>query len=125
MFVAPTSRPEMNVAFGESKTVLVVGQAAKRDRLPYETLNYRRLHGGYTILLARTGLLENELSDMEGIDVVKVLRENPMIAGTLIIALSAFPHMKARCLDSGGNGFIQKPIKALDLLTQLRKLTKV
>jgi CheY-like chemotaxis protein len=32
--------------------------------------------------------------------------------------------MKARCLDSGCNGFIQKPIKALDLITQLRNLTR-
>ena len=60
----------------------------------------------YAIFLARTGggaikstkehaadvvLLEIELIDMEGIDVVKAIRENPIRAGTLIIAISAFP----------------------------------
>jgi CheY-like chemotaxis protein len=32
--------------------------------------------------------------------------------------------VKAKCLDNGCNGFVQKPIKVLDLLTALRKLTK-
>ena len=126
----------MNVASGGSKTVLVVGKQPKE--IAYLTKHLTI--AGYAILLARTGagaikstkehapdvvLLEIDLSDMEGIDVVKAIRENPMRAGTLIIAISAFLYMKARCLDSGCNGFIQKPIKALDLLTQLRKLTKV
>jgi CheY-like chemotaxis protein len=125
----------MNVAFGESKTVLVVGKQPKEDRLPYETLNYSRLRNFSCSNWRRRRkehkehapdvvLLEIDLSDMEGIHVVKAIRENPMRAGTLFIAISAFPYMKARCLDSGWNGFIQKPIKALDLLTQLRKLTK-
>ena len=125
----------MNVTFGESKTVLVVGRQPKE--IAYLTKHLTI--AGYAILLARTGagaiksttehapdvvLLEIDLSDMEGMDVVKAIRENPMRAGTLIIAISAFPYMKARCLDSGCNGFIQKPIKALDLVTQLRKLTR-
>jgi CheY-like chemotaxis protein len=69
-------------------------------------------------------LLEIDLSDMDGIDVVKAIRENPERAKTPIIAISAFPYMKARCLDSGCNAFIQKPVKALQLITQLRKLTR-
>ena len=126
----------MNVASGESKTILVVGKQPKE----IAHLTKHLTIAGYAVLLARTGagaikstkehapdvvLLDIELSDMEGIDVVKALRENSIRAGTLIIAISAFPYMKTRCLDSGCNGFIQKPIKALDLLTQLRKLPKV
>ena len=126
----------MNLGFRESKTVLVVGKQPKEIAYLTKPLTI----AGYAMLLARTGagaiksikehaadvvLLEIDLSDIEGIDVVKAIRENPMRAGTLIIAISAFPYMKARCLDIGCNGFIQKPIKALDLLTQLRKLTKV
>jgi CheY-like chemotaxis protein len=126
----------MSVAVGESTTVLVVGKQPKE--IAYLTKHLTI--AGYAILVARTGagaiqstkehapdvvLLEIDLSDMEGIDVVRTIRENPTRAGTSIIAISAFPYMKARCLDSGCNGFIQKPIKALDLLTQLRKLTKV
>jgi CheY-like chemotaxis protein len=126
----------MNVAFGKSKTVLVVGKQPKE--IAYLTKHLTI--AGYAILLARTGagaikstkkhapdvvLLEIDLSDIEGIDVVRAIRENPRRAGTAIIAISAFTYMKARCLDSGCNDFIQKPIKALDLLTQLQKLTKV
>jgi CheY-like chemotaxis protein len=126
----------MSVAVGESTTVLVVGKQPKE--IAYLTKHLTI--AGYAILVARTGagaiqstkehapdvvLLEIDLSDMEGINVVRTIRENPTRAGTSIIAISAFPYMKARCLDSGCNGFIQKPIKALDLLTQLRKLTKV
>ena len=122
------------MAVGESTTVLVIGKQPKE--IAYLTKHLTI--AGYAILVARTGaiqstkehapdvvLLEIDLSDMEGIDVVRTIRENPTRAGTSIIAISAFPYMKARCLDSGCNGFIQKPIKALDLLTQLRKLTKV
>jgi two-component system, sensor histidine kinase len=93
---------------------------------------------GYAILLARIGagaikttkehaldlvLLEIDLSDIEGVDVVRAIRENPVRAGTPIIAISAFPYMGVICLDKGCNGFIQTT-KALDILTQLRKLTK-
>jgi len=125
----------MNVAAGKSKTVLVVGR--QPNEIAYLT---RHLSiAGYAILFARTGagaikttkehapdvvLLEIDLSDMDGIDVVRAIRENPMRAMTPVVAISAFPYMKAKCLDNGCNGFIQKPIKALDLLTQLRKLTK-
>jgi two-component system, sensor histidine kinase len=125
----------MNVAVEKSQTVLVVGKQ------PNE-IAYLKKHlsiAGYAILFARTGagaikainehapdvvVLEIDLSDMDGIDVVRTIRENPVRARTPIMAISAFPYMKARCLDSGCNSFIQKPIKALDLLTQLRKLTK-
>ena len=126
----------MNVALGKSRTVLVVGKQPKE-------IGYLSKHlsiAGYSILLARTGagaikatkehapdivLLEIDLSDMEGVDVVRAIRENPARAGTSIIAISAFSYMRAMCLDYGCSGFIQKPIKALELLTQLRKLTKV
>jgi CheY-like chemotaxis protein len=125
----------MNVAVGKSKTVLVVGK--QPNEIAYLTKHLSI--AGYAILFARTGagaikttnehapdivLLEIDLSDMDGIDVVRMIRESPVRGRTPIMAISAFPYMKARCLDSGCNGFIQKPIKALDLLTQLRKLTK-
>lgn len=126
----------MNVAVGKSKTVLVVGKQPKEIAYLTKHLSI----AGYSLLFARTGagaikatkehapdivLLEIDLSDMEGVDVVRAIRENPVRAGTPIIAISAFPYMRIMCLDNGCNGFIQKPIRALDLLTQLRKLTKV
>ena len=111
-------------------------QAAEGNRLAHKTLVYP----GLCFLLARTGagaikvikehapdvvLLEIDLSDMEGIGVVRAIREKPLRAGTPTIAISAFPYVRVMCLDNGCDDFIKKPIKALDLLTQLRKLTKV
>ena len=125
----------MKVVFVKPKTVLVVGRQPKEIAYFTKQLTI----AGLAISFARTGagaiksikehapdvvLLQIDLSDMEGLDVVKATRENPDRAATPIIAISAFPYMKARCLDSGCNGFIQKPIKALDLITQLRKLTR-
>jgi CheY-like chemotaxis protein len=125
----------MNVAAEKSKTVLLVGK--QPNELAYLTKHLSI--AGYAILFARTGagaikttkehaldvvLLDIDLSDMDGIDVMSAIRENPVRGKIPIIAISAFPYMKARCLDNGCNGFIQKPVKALELITQLRKLTK-
>jgi CheY-like chemotaxis protein len=125
----------MNVAAEKSKTVLLVGK--QPNELAYLTKHLSI--AGYAILFARTGagaikttkehaldvvLLDIDLSDMDGIDVMSAIRENPVRGKIPIIAISAFPYMKARCLDDGCNGFIQKPVKALELITQLRKLTK-
>jgi len=87
------------VAVGESTTVLVIGKQPKE--IAYLTKHLTI--AGYAILVARTGaiqstkehapdvvLLEIDLSDMEGIDVVRTIRENPTRAGTSIIAISAF-----------------------------------
>lgn len=123
------------MALQNRKTVLLV------DKQPKEIVYFTKqlAMAGFAILFNRTGagaiksvkehapdavLLEIDLSDMDGIDVVKAIRGDPERARTPIIAISVFPYMKARCLDSGCNGFLQKPIKALDLITQLRKLTK-
>jgi two-component system, sensor histidine kinase len=126
---------EINVMLDKPKTVLLV------DKQPNEIVYFTKqlAIAGFAISVKQTGsgaiksikehasdvvLLEIDLSDMDGIDVVKAIRENPERAKTPIIAISAFPYMKARCLDNGCNAFIQKPVKALQLITQLRKLTR-
>jgi CheY-like chemotaxis protein len=133
MFVAEQCRN--NVMLEKPKTVLLV------DKQPNEIVYFTRqlAIAGFAISVNQTGagaiksikehasdvvLLEIDLSDMDGIDVVKAIRENPERAQTPIIAISAFPYMKARCMDNGCNAFIQKPVKALELITQLRKLTR-
>jgi CheY-like chemotaxis protein len=78
----------LTVAFGKSKTVLVVGKQPKEIAYLTKHLSIAR----YEILLARTGagaikatkehapdvvLLEIDLSDIDGIDVMRAIRENP------------------------------------------------
>ena len=126
---------KMNVALEKPKTVLLV------DKQPKEIIYLTKglAMAGFAVSINRTGagaiksvkehacdvvLLDVDLSDMDGIDVVKAIRENPERAQTPIIAISAFPYMKARCMDNGCNGFIQKPVKTIELIAHLRKLTR-
>lgn len=69
-------------------------------------------------------LLDTALSDMDGVEVVKAIRNNPARFRIPIVAISAFPHTRARYLDNGCDGFVPKPIKVLDLIAQLRKLIR-
>lgn len=128
-------RWEVIVALEKRKTVLLV------DKQPKEIVYLLKQLGmaGFAISFTRTGagaikkieecapdvvLLEVSLSDMDGVDVAKAIRNNPNRSRIPIIAISAFPHMKSRCLDNGCDAVVQKPIKALDLIAQIRQLTR-
>jgi DNA-binding response OmpR family regulator len=123
------------VVLGSPKTVLLVDKQVKG--LVYLAKPLRM--AGFQTLYSMTGsgaiksikenapdlvVLEVDLSDMDGIDVVKAVRENTERAQARFIAISAYPHMKAKCLDNGCDGFFQKPVKLLDFVSQVRKLTK-
>src|SRR5574342_1001230 len=46
-------------------------------------------------------LLEMELTDMDGLDFVLTLRRTPEADRIPIVAMSSFPHMKAKALQGG------------------------
>ena len=117
------------------KNVLIV------DKQPKEIAYLERQFtmAGFAVRYTRTGagairhleerapdvmIIEIDLSDMSGTDVVKTIRENRVRALIPIIAISALPHMKDRCLDAGCDEFMQKPVKVLDLVARVRKLTR-
>jgi adenylate cyclase len=123
------------VAAPDKKNVLIV------DKQPKEIayLEKQLTMAGFAVRSTRTGagairnveerapdvmLIEIDLSDMSGTDVVKTIRENPARALTPIIAISALPHMRDRCLDAGCDDFMQKPLKILDLVARARKLSR-
>jgi adenylate cyclase len=123
------------VAAADKKNVLIV------DKQPKEIayLEKQLTMAGFAVRSTRTGagairnveerapdvmLIEIDLSDMSGTDVVKTIRENPARALTPIIAISALPHMRDRCLDAGCDDFMQKPLKILDLVARARKLSR-
>jgi adenylate cyclase len=123
------------VAASDKKNVLIV------DKQPKEIayLEKQLTMAGFAVRSTRTGagairnveerapdvmLIEIDLSDMSGTDVVKTIRENPARALTPIIAISALPHMRDRCLDAGCDDFMQKPLKILDLVARARKLSR-
>jgi DNA-binding response OmpR family regulator len=67
-------------------------------------------------------LLEVELPDMNGLRFVSAIRRNPEADQVPIVAMSAFPDLKSRCLERGCNDFLLKPIKMIDLIARLKKL---
>jgi CheY-like chemotaxis protein len=66
-------------------------------------------------------LFEVELPDMNGLRFVSAIRRNPEADRVPIIAMSAFSHLKSRCLERGCNDFLLKPIRMIDLIARIRK----
>jgi CheY-like chemotaxis protein len=69
-------------------------------------------------------LLEVELADMNGLRFVSAIRRNPEADRVPIVAMSAFPHLKARCLERGCNDFLLKPVKMIDLIARIKKFLR-
>ena len=119
---------------GEKSILIVDNQPAESAQLGKQ-LSY----AGFRVTSVTTGegaikkmggpgadviLLEVELSDMDGLNVVSFVRNEPRVRHTPIVAMSAFPHRKDRCLEGGCDGFVQKPVRILDLVAHIRRLTR-
>ena len=65
-------------------------------------------------------LLEIELPDRDGLRFVSEIRRHREDR-TPIIAMSALPHLKPRCLELGCNDFLLKPVRMIDLMTRIKK----
>jgi DNA-binding response OmpR family regulator len=66
-------------------------------------------------------LFEVELPDMNGLRFVSEIRRNPEADRVPIVAMSALPDLKARCLEHGCNDFLLKPVRMIDLIARIRK----
>ena len=118
-----------------AKTILLV------DNQPKETVALRKQleFAGFKTLVAHTGtgainkieeqppdvvLLEVSLSDMDGLEVVSFIRNDSNTHRIPVLAMSAFHHMRDRCLQGGCDDFFQKPIRILDLVAGIRKFLR-
>jgi DNA-binding response OmpR family regulator len=68
-------------------------------------------------------LLDVLLSGVNGLDICKTLKNNPLLKHTPIIMISAHPSAEALSKSCGANGFIAKPFTAQKLLEEIRKFT--
>src|SRR5882724_13138584 len=66
-------------------------------------------------------LLELDLTDMDGLEFVSLLKEKPQLEQIPIIAMSIFPYMKNAALYGGCDDFLQKPVKLIDLMGHIRQ----
>jgi len=116
----------------KGKTVLIVENQPNYTQLLVKQL----LFAGLNPVVAITGngglrkayeckpdliLLELQLSDMNGLDFVSLLRQRPEADRIPIVAMSVFSDLKFQCLRSGCNDFLQKPVKMIELLARIKK----
>src|SRR5262245_35290014 len=66
-------------------------------------------------------LLELDLTDMDGLEFVSLLREKPRLEQIPIVAMSIFPYMKNAALYGGCHDFLEKPVKMIDLMGHIRR----
>ena len=69
-------------------------------------------------------LLELDLTDMDGLKFVYLLKEKPQLQNIPIVAMSIFSHLKTAALHGGCDDFLQKPVKMIDLMTHIRHLLR-
>jgi len=64
-------------------------------------------------------LMDVHLGQQSGIDIVKVIRQNPALTNIRIVMTSGL-NMKEECLKHGANYFLMKPFMPDDLLSLLK-----
>lgn len=65
-------------------------------------------------------LLELDLTDMDGLEFVSLLKEKPQLEKIPIVAMSIFSYMKMPSMYGGCDDFLQKPVKMIDLMARIR-----
>lgn len=116
-----------------AKTILIVEKQPNYTQLLVKQI----LFVGMNPLVAVTGeggfrkaieyhpdliLLELDLTDMEGLRLVSLLKERPVINKIPIVAMSIFSYMKLPALNGGCDDFLTKPVRMLELQAHIRRL---
>jgi DNA-binding response OmpR family regulator len=119
------------VASEPTKSVLIIEKQPNYTQL----LVKQMMFAGLQPLVAVTGegglrkaqefypdmiLLELDLTDMDGLEFVALMKEKPKLQKIPIIAMSIFPHLKAAALHGGCDDFLQKPVKMIDLMSRIK-----
>ena len=123
------------MAQNADKTVLIVEKQANYTQLLVKQIMF----AGLNPVVAVTGagglrkieecrpdliLLEMELTDMDGLEFVQTVRRKPEADHIPIVAMSTFPHLKAKALQHGCNEFLLKPVKMIHLMGHVRKFLR-
>jgi len=66
-------------------------------------------------------LLELDLTDMNGLVFVSLLKEKASLQNIPIVAMSIFPYLKSSALYGGCDDFLTKPVKMIDLMSRIRR----
>jgi two-component system cell cycle response regulator DivK len=122
----------MNTVREPSKTVLIVEKQANYTQLLVKQVMF----AGLRPLVAVTGegglrkalefrpnlvLLELDLTDMNGLEFIALMKEHPRLQKIPIIAMSIFSYLKNAALYGGCEDFLKKPVKMIELMTHIRR----
>ena len=66
-------------------------------------------------------LLELDLTDMDGLRFVSLIKERESLQQIPIVAMSIVSQMKAAALKGGCNEFMGKPVKMIELMGHIRR----
>lgn len=98
------------------------------EKYGYRTFEARSGNDG--IRMARDGkpdfiLLDIQLPDMDGIDVLRAIREFEVDGQIPIIAITSYAMSgdRERLLQAGCNGYIEKPIDPETIVGEIRQMT--
>jgi two-component system cell cycle response regulator DivK len=115
-------------------TVLLVEDNERNLKLARDLLEFN----GFTVHVSTTGedavgeaqrrrpdiiLMDLQLPGMDGHAALSLLRADPRTAGIPVVALTAFamPSDRARALEEGFDGYLEKPISVRDFPFQVRE----
>jgi two-component system, cell cycle response regulator DivK len=113
--------------------ILVVEDNERNLKLLRDVLEY----AGYDVRVARTGeegvtlavkeppdlvLMDLQLPGIDGVEVLRQLRESPRTADIPVVAVTAqaMKHDRERVLAAGFDGYVEKPISVRDFPDQVR-----
>lgn len=120
------------MAIERKKTVLIVEKQPNFTQLLVKQIMF----AGLTPLVAVTGegglrkaiehhpdliLLELDLTDMDGLELVSLIKERRIIDKIPIVAMSIYPYMKFAALFGGCDDFLKKPVRMLELMSHVRR----
>jgi CheY-like chemotaxis protein len=70
-------------------------------------------------------LLDIQLPDMDGLEVLKEIRKSEINGGIPVIAITSYAMSgdRERLIKAGCNGYLEKPIDPVTVISQIRKIT--
>ena len=71
-------------------------------------------------------ILDRYMPEHDGIDVLKAIKNDPYIKHTPVIMLTGESEKKEiiKCVQAGANGYVIKPFKPRDLISQIARIFK-
>ncbi len=123
------------MAKAERQTILIVEKQANYTQLLVKQVFF----AGCNPVVAVTGegglrkaiehhpdliLLELDLTDMDGLKFVSLLKEKPQLEQIPIVAMSIFSYLKTSAIFGGCDDFLKKPVKMIELMSYIRRFLR-